>query len=119
MNFLNNMMGGLAPRLAPGFDPMMGGGGQMSGPIGIGGAMDPSANASPEREAMARKLGYRSFDEMMLRERMKRVDRGNSQVVQGNPGDGAAPPSRVNPMGAHPKTVFEYITNVLRGANNK
>lgn len=133
-NFLNQMVSAMGDRLNAKFNPssptfaqggLLQGHGSApveelaasAGPVGMGAAATVApggdvARASPERERIARNMGFRDYDTMIAFERNRQVRGG------GNPTSGVAGVVRnapANAMVAHPKNIFEYITAALRG----
>lgn len=86
---------------------------------------DETAGATPEREAMARQMGYRNYEEMMLRERMKRAPSTGTATAPGGAGamddlahgrfGKLAEQGMNNAMNLHPKTLFERVLRAFPG----
>lgn len=134
-NFLNQMVSAMGDRLNAKFNPSsptfaqggaLAGMGHQSnadmdaisasiGPIGMGAAAE-QVGATPEKERMARSMGFRDYDTMIAFERNKQVRRGNSPTTGAGQAVRQAPG---NAMAAHPKSIFQYITDALAGNPNK
>lgn len=79
----------------------------------------PSADNTPQHEAMARNMGFHSYNEMMAFQRNRQVQNGANPVVNNGGADAGPQVMGTSPAMMHPKNLFNYVLNAWRGATGQ